>query len=127
MGKMFKYFGILAIILSCLGMFGLASFLSQSRTKEIGIRKVMGASERNIFVLLSKDFLRWVILANLVAWPVSFLIIRQWLQGYAYRVNIGIFIFAFAAILAIAIAILTVSYQTIKAARTNPIESLHYE
>ncbi len=127
MGVIFSSFSILAIIVACLGLLGLASYAAEQRFKEIGIRKVMGASEINIFLLLSKEFLKWVILANVIAWPVSYMIIRQWLQGYAFRVNIGISIFVFATFLTIIIAIITVSYLTIKAAMINPIDSLGHE
>jgi putative ABC transport system permease protein len=127
MSTIFGSFAILAIIVACLGLLGLASYTTEQRTKEIGIRKVLGASEPKIFLLLSKEFLKWVVLSNIIAWPIAYIIIRQWLQGFAYRVNIGITIFAFAAVLALGIAILTVSYQTIKAARANPVNALKYE
>jgi putative ABC transport system permease protein len=127
MSTIFGSFAILAIIVACLGLLGLASYAAEQRTKEIGIRKVLGASGPKIFLLLSKEFLKWVVLANIIAWPIAYMIIRQWLQEFAYRVNIGIIIFVFATVLALAIAILTVSYQTIKAARANPVNALKYE
>ncbi len=127
MSTIFGSFATLAIIVACLGLLGLASYEAEQRTKEIGIRKVLGASGPKIFLLLSKEFLKWVVLANIIAWPIAYMIIRQWLREFAYRVNIGITIFVFATVLALAIAILTVSYQSIKAARTNPVNALKYE
>jgi len=114
-------------LVACLGLLGLASYTAEQRTKEIGIRKVLGASGPKIFLLLSREFLKWVVLANIIAWPIAYMIIRQWLQGFAYRVNIGITIFAYATVLALGVAILTVSYQAIKAARARPVNALKYE
>jgi putative ABC transport system permease protein len=127
MSTIFGSFAVLAIIVACLGLLGLASYEAEQRTKEIGIRKVLGASGPKIFLLLSKEFLKWVVLANIIAWPIAYIIIRQWLQEFAYRVNIGFTLFVFAAVLALAIAVLTVSYQSIRAARANPVEALKYE
>jgi ABC-type antimicrobial peptide transport system permease subunit len=127
MGTLFNYFTILAIMISCLGLFGLASFMAEKRTKEIGIRKVLGASLSGIVVLLNKQFTKWVLIANLVAWPVAYYAMSNWLQGFAYRINFGIGTFALAAVTALAIAVGTVSYQSVKAALTNPADSLRYE
>lgn len=127
MGTLFHYFSGLAIIISCLGLLGLASFMSEKRTKEIGIRKVLGASLAGIVVLLNKQFTKWILIANLVAWPVAYYAMSKWLRGFAYRINLGIGTFALAAALALAIAVGTVSYQSIKAALTNPADSLRYE
>ncbi|MBN1271660.1 MAG: ABC transporter permease [Candidatus Aminicenantes bacterium] len=126
-GTIFRYSAVLAVFISCLGLFGLASFMAEQRTKEIGIRKVLGATVPNILLLLSKEFTKWIILANIIAWPVAFYAMNKWLQGYAYRINIAVWSFLSAAVLALLIALFTVSYQTIKAATANPADSLRYE
>ena len=126
-GKIFQYFTVLAIFISCLGLFGLASFMAQRRTKEIGIRKILGASCTRICLLLSREFLKWVILANFIAWPIAYIFMQQWLQNFAFRINIGLWIFVFSAGLSLFITILTISYQSIKSAFSNPVESLRYE
>ncbi|UCC41020.1 MAG: ABC transporter permease [Candidatus Aminicenantes bacterium] len=126
-GTIFRYFSFLAIVISCLGLFGLASFMAERRTKEIGIRKVLGASVSGIVVLLSKEFTKWVLVANLIAWPVAYYAMNKWLQGYAYRTNMQLWIFIMAAMLALLIAVFTVSYQAIKASLANPVEALRYE
>jgi putative ABC transport system permease protein len=126
-GTILNYFTILAIFISCLGMFGLASFAAERRTKEIGVRKVLGASVSGIVALISKDFIKWVLIANFIAWPIAYIFMNKWLQNFAYRTNIGILTFLFAGMVALCIALLTVSYQSIKAAVANPVESLRYE
>ncbi len=126
-GIIFKYFTIMAIIISCLGLSGLASFSTEQRTKEIGIRKVLGATVPNILLLLTKDFVKWVLIANIIAWPVAYYAMSRLLQNFAYRTNIGIVTFILSATLALLIALATVSYQSIKAALANPIEALRYE
>jgi putative ABC transport system permease protein len=126
-GTIFRYFAILAIFISCLGLFGLASFMAEQRTKEIGIRKVLGATVSNILVLLSKEFAKWVLVANVIAWPVAYYMMNKWLQGYAYRIKIAVWSFVLAAALALAIALFTVSYQAIRAATANPADALRYE
>ncbi len=126
-GKIFGYFTGLAIFIACLGLFGLASFMAERRTKEIGIRKVLGAKVVSIVLLLSRQFAIWVLIANIISWPLAYLISNKWLQGFAYRINLGWEVFIFSTVLALAIAILTVSYQSIKAALANPIDSLKYE
>lgn len=126
-GSVIKYFSVLAILVSCLGLFGLASFLAEQRTKEIGIRKVLGSSVKNIVLLLTKDFVKWVALANIVAWPVAWYMSAKWLQNYAYRTPMNVWMFLFAGLLALAIALVTISYQSIKAATANPVDSLRYE
>jgi putative ABC transport system permease protein len=126
-GQLFTYCSILAIFISCMGIFGLASFTAEKRTKEIGIRKVLGASVSGIVVLLSKEFVKWVLVANIIGWPVAYFVMSKWLQSFAYRVNIGIWMFAFSAFLVLIIALLTVSYQSIMTALANPINSLRYE
>ncbi|MCH7673734.1 ABC transporter permease [candidate division KSB1 bacterium] len=122
-----KYFAILAVFISCLGLFGLASYMAEQRTKEIGVRKVLGATVTNIVMLLSTEFARWVLLANLVAWPVAYVVMTNWLQKFAYRVELGWLTFIFAGVLALVIALLTVSSQALKSAVSNPAEALRYE
>jgi putative ABC transport system permease protein len=126
-GQIFAVFSIIAICIACLGLLGLAAFTTEQRTKEIGIRKALGAPITGIVLMLSKEFTRWVLAANIIAWPVAYFITRSWLQSFAYRVDIEIHMFLFSAVLAIIIAFLTVSYQVIKAALANPVESLKYE
>jgi len=127
MGRVFGAFAILAIFIACLGLFGLTAFAAEQRTKEIGIRKVLGASDSKIFLLLSKEFVRWVLLANLIAWPIAYFAMNKWLQNFAYRIHIGIVAFLISGGTALLIAYLTVSYQSIKSARANPVDSLRYE
>ena len=117
----------LAIFVACLGLIGLASFTAERRTKEIGIRKVLGASASGIVMMLSKNFIKLVLIANLIAWPVAYYAANRWLQEFAYRIDISLWPFALGTLLALAIALGTVSYQAFKAARSNPIEALRYE
>jgi len=121
------YFTILAIIISCLGLLGLASFTAEQRTKEIGIRKTLGASSFNIVKLLSSDYLRWILLANIIAWPITFLAMNQWLQNFAYHITLKPPIFILCGVMALLLALLTISYRSIKAASANPVETLKYE
>ncbi len=127
MGDLLKYFSILAVFIACLGLFGLASFTAEQRTKEIGIRKVLGASAPQITLLLCREFFVLVLLANIISWPVTYFVMRNWLQDFAYRINPGVFIFVMTMVLALVIALLTVSYKSIKAATANPVDSLRYE
>jgi putative ABC transport system permease protein len=127
LSRIFSIFSILAIFIAALGLFGLALFMVEQRTKEIGVRKVLGASVGNIFLLVSKDFAILVIFANLFAWPISYLLMRKWLQTFAYRISIQPWIFVLAAVIAFAIALLTISFQAVKAAVANPVDSLRYE
>jgi len=120
-------FTYLAIFLSCLGLFGLASYMAERRTKEIGIRKVLGASVSSVVVMLSKDYTRWVLVANVIAWPIAWYMMSQWMKNYAYRINIQWWMFLFAGGLTLFIALLTVGYQSIRAATANPADSLKYE
>jgi len=122
-----KYFAGLAILISCLGLFGLATFTAQRRQKEIGIRKVVGASVQNITAMLSKDFLKLVLIAVVIAFPVSWWAMTQWLQSFAYRINISVSIFVIAGLSVMLITLLTISYQAIKAAVANPVKSLRTE
>jgi putative ABC transport system permease protein len=120
-------FSVLAIAIACLGLLGLATFATQQRTKEIGIRKVLGASVLNLSRLLSKEFLKLVLLANLIAWPLAYFFMNRWLRSFAYRAPVGVELFFFSGVLALVIALLTVSYQSIRAARANPVNSLRNE
>ncbi|MGH7492122.1 MAG: ABC transporter permease [bacterium] len=127
MGTLANIFAIIALFISCLGLFGLAAFSTEQRTKEVGVRKVLGASMSTIVTLLSKDFVKLVLWANLIAWPVAWFAIHRWLQNFAYRIDIGWWVFALSGGLAMLIAMLTVSTQAIKAALANPVETLRYE
>jgi putative ABC transport system permease protein len=117
----------LAIIISCLGLFGLASFSAEKRVKEIGVRKVLGASVQNIVLLLSGHFIKLVLISNIIAWPLAWYLINNWLKDFAYRININWGTFAFVALLSVFIALLTISFQSIKAAIANPVKSLRSE
>ncbi|MBK7871978.1 MAG: hypothetical protein IPJ74_15540 [Saprospiraceae bacterium] len=125
--QVFSILGMLAIFIACLGLFGLAAYSAEQRTKEIGIRKVLGASISNIVALLSKDFIKLVLVAMLVAFPVAWYMMQEWLQGFAYRINIHWWFFVVAAFVALGIALLTVSFQAIRAAVANPVDSLKTE
>jgi putative ABC transport system permease protein len=127
LSKIFSYFSILAIFIACLGLFGLASYTAEQRTKEIGIRKVLGATISGIVKLLTKEFSKWILVANIIAWPVAYFAMRKWLQGFAYRTSIEFYIFILSAVIALAIALMTVSYQALKAAKADPVKSLRYE
>jgi ABC-type antimicrobial peptide transport system permease subunit len=122
-----RYFAGIAILISCLGLFGLAAFTVQKRQKEISIRKVIGASVSNIVAMLSKDFLVLVLVALLTAMPLAWLIVNQWLQSFAYRVHVAANIFFVTGISVIVITLLTISFQTIKAAITNPVKGLRID
>ena len=126
-GKIALSFAVLAIFIACLGLFGLATYMAEQRTKEIGVRKVLGASVTNIVSMLSKDFVKLVIMAALLAFPVAWWFMHKWLQDFAYRIDIGWWIFIVAGSVAILIALLTVSFQAIKAAIANPVKSLRTE
>ena len=120
-------FSLLSVFITCLGLFGLAAFAAQRRTREIGIRKVMGASNGNIFLLLSKKFGLWVLLANIIAWPVAYFWLSRWLASYPLRVGLDPLVFLLASVATFAIALLAVSLGTVRAARANPVDSLRYE
>ena len=126
-GTLLRCFAVLAVFVACLGLFGLASFMAEKRTKEIGIRKVLGASVTQVTRLLCREFFLLVLVANVIAWPAAYFIMRKWLQSYAYRVDLGYFVFVGAMLLALFVAILSVGYQAIRAARANPAKSLRYE
>jgi predicted permease len=126
-GKIFNHFAVLAILVSCLGLFGLASFTAEQKTKEIGIRKALGASVSSVVGLFSKSFAKWVLISNFIAWPASYLFMKNWLDNFAYRTSLNIGIFMISGLLALAIAMVTVSVQSIKAATANPVEALRHE
>ena len=127
MGTVFKYFSFLSILIACLGLFGLVSISAEQRTKEIGIRKVLGASTSNVALILTKNFLILIIVSNVIAWPVAYYFMNEWLQDFAYRISISWWTFALAGGIALVIALVTVSFQAIKAATANPVKSLRYE
>jgi putative ABC transport system permease protein len=127
MGKLFNVFSVLSVIVSCLGLFGLATFAMQRRFKEIGVRKVLGASVTGIVNMLSKDFLKLVALAALIAYPAAWWVMHSWLQNFAYHITLSWSVFILAGVLAVVIAFLTISYQAIKAAMANPVKSLRSE
>jgi len=126
-GTIFRYFTGLAILVACLGLFGLAAFNSARRTKEIGVRKVLGARSARLAAVLSAEFAAWVVIASVIATPVAYFLATRWLGTFAYRIPLGWGIFAFSTALALAIAIFTVGYHALRTARANPVESLRYE
>ena len=126
-GRISGAFSLLAILLSCLGLFGLASYMAEQRTKEIGVRKILGASTPQLVVLLSKEMTKWVLAANIIAWPAAYFVVGKWLQGFAYRIDIGPLPFVLTALLTFSIALITVSYQAVRTAGSNPADSLRYE
>jgi len=127
MGKIFGYFSFLTIIISCLGLIGLSLFMSEQRTKEIGIRKVNGARISEVMVMLNNDFVKWVAIAFSIATPIAWYVMYRWLENFAYKTELSWWIFAFAGLLTLGIALLTVSWQSWNAATRNPIEALRYE
>lgn len=125
--SLLNYFTLIAVIISCLGLFGLSLFMMERRTKEIAIRKINGSSQLQIIKMLSGDSLKWVLIANIFAWPVSYYFMRKWLQDFAFRINLSIFTFILIGIAALLIAFLTVSYQSVKSAKTRPVQALRCE
>lgn len=123
----YTIFSLLALFVASLGLFGLAAYTTESRTREIGIRKVLGASEPGIVGLLSREFAKWVLLANVIAWPVAYLLMDNWLNNFAYRIDIPWPVFLLSGLLTLVIAMLTVVYQAVKAARSNPVDAVKYE
>ena len=126
-GSLIMIFAILSVIVASMGLFGLSSFATEVRMKEIGIRKVLGADIKSILVLLSKDFTKWVLIANIIAFPVAYYAISKWLEDFAYKTDMGIWIYILSAVVALLISILTISFQSIKAANANPVKTLRYE
>lgn len=127
LGKFFQYFSLIAIIIAMLGLFGLAAFIAESRTKEIGIRKALGSSVTKIVLMITKEFFKWVIVANIIAMPIAYYGMNKWLQTFAFKVKITPDIFIISVIISLLITFITVLYQSFKAARSNPVDSLRYE
>jgi putative ABC transport system permease protein len=125
--QVFLYASVFSILIACLGLLGLASYLAAKRTREIGIRKVLGASLSQIMILLSTEFTGAIALANLIAWPAAFYLMNKWLANFAYRIDLGIGVFALSAVLALGVALITVGWQSLKAAASDPVISLKYE
>lgn len=125
--RLFDFLTLMAVLIACSGLFGLASYSAEQRTKEMGIRKVMGASVSHIFCLFSSEFIKWILLSNLIAWPLVYYFMNQWLENFAYRININVFTFILSGGTALFIALATVSYQAVKTALSNPVESIRYE
>jgi putative ABC transport system permease protein len=126
-GQLFTTFAVIATIISCLGLFGLSAYTASQRIKEIGIRKVLGASVANIAMMLSKDFLKLVAISIFIASPVTWFSMNNWLNDFAYRININCWIFVLAGFVALLIALITVSFQAIKAAMSNPVKTIRAE
>jgi ABC-type antimicrobial peptide transport system permease subunit len=127
LGSIFSKFSLIALFITCIGLFGISILILEQRTKEIGIRKVLGATVRDIVVIVSKDFLKLVFIASFIAFPVAAYFMHNWLQNFAYRINLSWWIFAGAALVALAIALFTICFQAIKAAIANPVKSLRTE
>ena len=127
LGLIFSAFSGLAVFIGCLGLLGLISFTAQQRTREIGIRKVLGASVLQLVVLQSKGFVKLVWMANLVAWPVAYVAVNRWLADFAYRIDVGAGVFVLSSVVVLGIVVLTVGYQAWKAAQADPVEALRYE
>lgn len=126
-GKLFTTFSVVAVIVACLGLFGLSAYTATQRTKEIGIRKALGSSNQGIFVLLSQEYIKLIAMAVIIASPLVWWIMNNWVQSFPYRTTISPLIFLIAGVAVLLVALFTVSFQTIKAARVNPVESLRYE
>ncbi|RZK65376.1 MAG: FtsX-like permease family protein, partial [Pedobacter sp.] len=127
LGTLSNWFGGFAIFISCLGLLGLALFMAEQRKKEISIRKVLGASTGHILTLLNKDFVKLVAIANLIAFPLAYVIINKWLSAFEYRINISVLPFVMAFAVSFLIAVLTVSIQSIQVAKANAVDALKYE
>jgi len=125
--SMFSVFSVMAIVIGCLGLFGLSAFTAMKKTKEIGIRKVLGASVHGLFYMLSKEFMILIVVSNIIAWPLIYLAMQSWLEGFEYRTNIDFLIFGLALVVVALIALITISFQMIKSAKLNPVDSLRYE
>jgi putative ABC transport system permease protein len=120
-------FSFISILIACFGLFGLVSFIANRKVKEIGIRKVNGAKVSEILTMLNKDFVKWVVIAFVIAAPIAYYAMNKWLENFAYKTNLSWWIFALAGLLALGIALLTVSWQSWRAATRNPVEALRYE
>jgi putative ABC transport system permease protein len=126
-GKLFICFAVVAIVISCLGLLGLSAYNIAQRKKEISVRKVLGASVMNITMLLSQDFIRLIVIALLIASPISWLLMHNWLNNFAYRINIPVWVFVSSGLAAMFIALVTISFQSVKAAIANPVRNLKAE
>jgi len=127
LGQLFRVFGAIAILISCLGLFGLASYTAEQKTKEVGIRKVLGASVLSIVFLLSKQLTKWTLLANVIAWPVVYFLMRRWLNGFVYKIHVSLEEFILSGIAALLLTVVTIGFQTARAAVANPVDSIRYE
>jgi putative ABC transport system permease protein len=127
MQNIFIVFSALSVFIACMGLFGLAAYTTETRIKEIGIRKVLGASTLGTLWFLSRDVIKWIIIANVVAWPVAWIVMKQWLQNFAYKVEIGWIVFLGAFMISLLIAVCTFIIQTLKTANANPIDSIRHE
>jgi putative ABC transport system permease protein len=126
-GRVAIAFAVLAVIIACLGLFGLATYIAEQRTKEIGVRKVLGATVQNIVMMLSRDFLMLIIIASLIAFPIAWWAMYKWLQDFEYRIGVGWWIFILSGFIAILVALFTISFQAVRAAVSNPVKSLRTE
>jgi len=126
-GKVILVFSILAIIIACLGLYSMSSYMANTRVKEFGIRKVLGCSAIKVGFLMTKDILQWVIIANIIAWPIGYFLMVKWIQNYAYKIDLDLYIFIVASLISLFIALVTIIYQTVKISDTNPAESLRNE
>jgi putative ABC transport system permease protein len=126
-GTLVKYGTILAVLIACLGLYGLVAFAAEQRTKEIGIRKVLGASIGEVVLLLSRQFAAWVVAANVIAWPAACLAMKSWQRGFAYKADHPLWIFAAAGAAVLFLAMVTVGYQSVRAATADPVQSIRYE
>jgi putative ABC transport system permease protein len=127
LGRLYAVLTIIAVCLSCMGLGGLSSLTAEQRTKEIGIRKICGATVPNILFLLAGEFTKWVLIASIISWPVAYFVVRYWLLGFAYRTTLSVWVFGLSAVFALLVAVLTVGYQSLKAAMAHPADSLRYE
>ena len=127
MGRSITYMAMIAVFLACMGIFGLSLFTVEEKTKEIGIRKILGATASSIVFILSKEFVRWVVVGALITFPIAWIVMNKWLQNFAYRTNIGFDAFAYALALSILVAFLAVSFQSIRAALGNPVNAIRHE
>ncbi len=125
--SLFSVFSVLAIVIGCLGLFGLSAFTAMKKTKEIGIRKVLGASVQGVFYMLSREFIILIMISNIIAWPIIYYAMNSWLQGFEYRTSMDFLVFGVALVVVMVVALITISFQTIKSARLNPVDSLRYE
>src|SRR6266516_3443224 len=126
-GALFGFFSLIAIIIACIGLIALVAFMIKQRTKEIGVRKVVGASIPDVIVLLVKDFIKLILLANLIAYPLGWLLMNNWLKDFVYRISLSWYVFVLSSLIALFIALATIALQAIKAAIANPVQSLRTE